>query len=74
MIADKLHLAYQFARAGVLKPSRPDRVLRAALGLHRWGPTIAAGYLGAAAYLWITRVSVPISRSEEHTSELQSRP
>ncbi|HXO07181.1 MAG TPA: AMP-binding protein [Solirubrobacteraceae bacterium] len=49
VIADKLHLAYQFARAGVLKPSRPDRTLRAALGLHHWGPTLAAGYLGAAA-------------------------
>jgi fatty-acyl-CoA synthase len=49
VLGDKLHLAYQFARAGVLKPSRPDRALRAALGLHHWGPTIASGYLGAAA-------------------------
>ena len=48
-IADKLHLAYRFARAGVLKPSRPDRVLRVVLGLHNWGPTLAAGYLGTAA-------------------------
>ena len=49
VIADKLHLTYQFARAGVLKPSRPDRTLRAALALHHWGPTLAAGYVGAAA-------------------------
>ncbi len=49
VIADKLHLTYQFARAGVLKPSRPDRMLRAALGLHLWGTTLATGYLGAAA-------------------------
>src|SRR5437763_12063083 len=48
-IADRLHMARTFARAGVLKPSRPDRALRAALELHRWGPTLAAGYLGAAA-------------------------
>ena len=48
-IADTVHLARTFARAGVLKPSRPDRALRAIVGLHRWGPTLAAGYLGAAA-------------------------
>lgn len=36
-------------RAGLLKLSRPDRTLRALVGLHRFGPTLAAGYLGAAA-------------------------
>jgi len=48
-IADSMHVAGTFARAGVLRPSRPDRALRALVGLHRWGPTLAAGYLGAAA-------------------------
>jgi fatty-acyl-CoA synthase len=48
-IADNLHVANTFARAGVLRPSRPDRALRAIVGLRRWGPTLAAGYLGAAA-------------------------
>ncbi|HEY2258477.1 MAG TPA: AMP-binding protein [Solirubrobacteraceae bacterium] len=48
-IADSVHMANTFARAGVLRPSRPDRALRALLGLHRWGPTLAAGYLGSAA-------------------------
>jgi acyl-CoA synthetase (AMP-forming)/AMP-acid ligase II len=48
-IADGVHMAGAFARAGVLRPSRPDRVMRALLGLHRWGPTLAAGYMGAAA-------------------------
>jgi fatty-acyl-CoA synthase len=48
-IADGVYMAGTFARAGVLRPSRPDRALRAVLGLHRWGPTLAAGYLGAAA-------------------------
>ena len=48
-IADGVRMAGTFARAGVLRPSRPDRVLRAILGLHRFGPTLAAGYLGAAA-------------------------
>ena len=48
-IADGVHIAGTFARAGMLRPSRPDRTLRALVGLHRWGPTLAAGYLGAAA-------------------------
>ena len=48
-IADSVHMANTFARAGLLKPSRPDRTLRALVGLHRFGPTLAAGYLGAAA-------------------------
>jgi fatty-acyl-CoA synthase len=42
-------MASAFARAGVLRPSRPDRAVRALVGLHRWGPTLAAGYIGAAA-------------------------
>jgi acyl-CoA synthetase (AMP-forming)/AMP-acid ligase II len=48
-IADGVHIAGTFARAGMLRPSRPDRILRALVSLHRWGPTLAAGYLGAAA-------------------------
>ncbi len=48
-LADTVHVANTFARAGMLAPSRPDRALRALIGLHRWGPTLAAGYLGAAA-------------------------
>ena len=48
-IADTVHMANTFARAGLLRPSRPDRTLRALVGLHRFGPTLAAGYLGAAA-------------------------
>ncbi len=48
-IADSVRMANTFARAGLLKPSRPDRTVRALVGLHRFGPTLAAGYLGAAA-------------------------
>jgi fatty-acyl-CoA synthase len=44
-----LFLARTFARAGMLKPSRPDRGARVVLALHRWGTTLAAGYMGAAA-------------------------
>ena len=48
-IADGVHMAQTFARAGILRPSRPDRTVRALVGLHRFGPTLAAGYLGNAA-------------------------
>ena len=48
-IADGVHMAQTFARAGMLRPSRPDRTFRALVGLHRFGPTLAAGYLGNAA-------------------------
>ncbi|HET8980963.1 MAG TPA: AMP-binding protein [Solirubrobacteraceae bacterium] len=48
-LTDGIHVAETLARAGILRPSRPDRALRAIVGLHRFGPTLAAGYLGAAA-------------------------
>ncbi len=48
-LADSVHLARTLLSAGVVRPSRPDRVVRALTGLHRWGPTLAAGYIGAAA-------------------------
>jgi acyl-CoA synthetase (AMP-forming)/AMP-acid ligase II len=48
-IADGIYVANTLARAGFLRPARPDRALRAIVGLHRFGPTLAAGYVGAAA-------------------------
>jgi acyl-CoA synthetase (AMP-forming)/AMP-acid ligase II len=48
-IAEKLHVAGTLLHAGVIRPARPDRAVRALAGLRRWGPTLAAGYLGAAA-------------------------
>jgi len=48
-LADGLFLARTLASAGVLRPGRPDRVARSLLALHRFGPTLAAGYIGAAA-------------------------
>jgi acyl-CoA synthetase (AMP-forming)/AMP-acid ligase II len=47
--ADRFHVASTLLRSGVIRPARPDRALRALAGLHRWGPTLAAGYVGAAA-------------------------
>ena len=46
---DGIHVAGTLARAGMLRPSRPDRAMRAVIGLHRFGPTMAAGVVGGAA-------------------------
>ncbi|MBV9466420.1 MAG: acyl-CoA synthetase, partial [Solirubrobacterales bacterium] len=48
-ISEALFVARTFRSAGIIRPARPDRALRAVVGLRRWGPTLAAGYLGAAA-------------------------
>ncbi len=48
-LSDGIHVAGTLARAGMLRPSRPDRAMRAIMGLHRFGPTMAAGVMGAAA-------------------------
>jgi fatty-acyl-CoA synthase len=37
------------AGAGLVRPARPDRLVRTGLALHRWGPTPAAGYEASAA-------------------------
>ncbi len=48
-LSDGIHVAGTLARAGMLRPSRPDRAVRAIMGLHRFGPTMAAGVVGGAA-------------------------
>ncbi|HEY6523597.1 MAG TPA: AMP-binding protein [Solirubrobacteraceae bacterium] len=48
-LSDGIHVAGTLARAGMLRPSRPDRAMRAIMGLHRFGPTMAAGIMGGAA-------------------------
>ena len=48
-ISDGIHVAGTLARSGMLRPSRPDRTLRAVSALHRFGPTLAAGVVGGAA-------------------------
>jgi fatty-acyl-CoA synthase len=44
----KLYVARTLLGTGMLKPARPDKALRSLLALHRWGPTPAAAYAGAA--------------------------
>ncbi|HYM58139.1 MAG TPA: acyl-CoA synthetase [Solirubrobacteraceae bacterium] len=45
----KLHTLATLAGAGVITPTRPDRLLRTAMALARWGPTPAAGFAISAA-------------------------
>ena len=44
----KIYAVRQLARAGVIRPTRPDRLARLGLTLARWGPTLAAGYVANA--------------------------
>ena len=48
-LSDGIHVAGTLARAGMMRPSRPDRAMRAIVGLRRFGPTMAAGVVGGAA-------------------------
>ena len=48
-IVQQLRTAGVLAGAGLLRPSRPDRLLSAGLGLHRWGVSLAGGYAADAA-------------------------
>jgi fatty-acyl-CoA synthase len=48
-VSSKLFLLKTLAEAGVLVPTRPDRIVTAANALIRFGPTPAAGYKAAAA-------------------------
>jgi acyl-CoA synthetase (AMP-forming)/AMP-acid ligase II/uncharacterized membrane protein len=48
MAGNKLHTIRTLAGAGFVKPERPDRLLRTAMLLRRWGPTPAAGFAASA--------------------------
>jgi fatty-acyl-CoA synthase len=47
-VTTKLHTLYTLAEAGIISPTRPDRLVALAQTLLRWGPTPAAGYTAAA--------------------------
>ncbi|HEV2999767.1 MAG TPA: acyl-CoA synthetase [Solirubrobacteraceae bacterium] len=47
-VINKAWVAYTLTNAGVIRPTRPDKLARIALTLQRWGPTPAAGYSAAA--------------------------
>jgi fatty-acyl-CoA synthase len=44
----KAQVARTLLATGMLKPMRPDKALRSAAALRRWGPTPAAAYAGSA--------------------------
>ncbi len=47
--AQRLRVLAALARTGVARPGRPDRLARGLLTLRRWGPSMASGYMIAAA-------------------------
>lgn len=59
-------------RAGLLRPTRPDRMLAAGLALARWGLTPASAY-GVAAARWPDRLAVVDERERLSYAELDRR-
>ncbi len=49
VISTKAQTIVTLAKAGVITPTRPDRIAQTAAALLRWGPTLAAGYTVAGA-------------------------
>jgi fatty-acyl-CoA synthase len=47
-LATRAHTARTLMKAGFVRPEPPATVVRAALTLHRWGPTLAAGVATSA--------------------------
>ncbi len=47
-LGNKVHLVKTLVDAGMVRPTRPDRLLRTGLALVQWGPTPAAGYTASA--------------------------
>ncbi len=48
-VKTKLQTLATLTSAGIVRPTRPDKLLNTAVALVRWGPTPAAGYTTAAA-------------------------
>jgi acyl-CoA synthetase (AMP-forming)/AMP-acid ligase II len=47
-LGQRIHTARTLFDAGIVTPTRPDKLLKIGLALRRFGPTPAAGYTGAA--------------------------
>src|SRR4051794_1470202 len=47
-ITNRLWTAKVLTETGIIRPTRPDKLVRVGLALQRWGPTPAAGYIGSA--------------------------
>jgi acyl-CoA synthetase (AMP-forming)/AMP-acid ligase II len=47
-IGQRIHTVRTLVDAGIVTPTRPDKLMRIGMALRRFGPTPAAGYTGAA--------------------------
>jgi acyl-CoA synthetase (AMP-forming)/AMP-acid ligase II len=68
----KTQVARTLLATGMLKPTRPDRALRSAAALRRWGPTPAAAYAGSAIR-YPDRAALIDDRGTLTFSEMQRR-
>jgi acyl-CoA synthetase (AMP-forming)/AMP-acid ligase II len=68
----KAHVARTLLATGMLKPTRPDRAVRSAAALRRWGPTPAAAYAGAAIR-YADRAALVDDRGTLTFAEVQAR-
>jgi acyl-CoA synthetase (AMP-forming)/AMP-acid ligase II len=50
MLGSGAHAAQVFQRAGLLRPVRPDKVVRSLVTLARWGPTPAAAFASSTVH------------------------
>jgi acyl-CoA synthetase (AMP-forming)/AMP-acid ligase II len=49
-VGNGLHATNVFRRAGLIRPVRPEKLLRSVLALSRWGPTPAAGVVSGSIH------------------------
>jgi len=68
----KLHVVKTLIDSGMIAPTRPDRALRWLGTLHRWGPTPAAAYAGAAIR-YPQRTAIVDERGTLTFAEVQQR-
>jgi fatty-acyl-CoA synthase len=68
----KAHVARTLLATGMLRPTRPDKAVRSAVALRRWGPTPAAAYAGAAIR-YPDRAAIVDDRGTLTFSEVQRR-
>ena len=47
-VVDRAYTVKTLVETGIVRPQRPDRLVRVGLTLHRWGPTLAAGAITSA--------------------------
>jgi fatty-acyl-CoA synthase len=69
---DRLSVVKALLDTGMAAPTRPDKAVRSLAALHRWGPTPAAAYLGAAIR-YPDRLAIADERGTLTFAEVHSR-